>query len=336
MDERLSIEDAIDAIPDDFDLNDTVAPEEDEADAVEVEEDEQEEIQDADPTADEEDEALDEVTESDEEEADEDDDAEDGPDEQVTVAVEIPKSWGDEEAKALWVRLPAEVQRQVATREEERDKATQRILSESGQERKKAVEATKALGSFAQRAEAALQAVEQAYSDAGYDQWTAQDWYNLSAQNPELYVQHKAYADQLSEQKKTAEQVRANARMAAQESFAEEQADLLRQHMPEVLEKHSEVVDYLGKTFGYTADQVRLASAADRVLAYKAMQFDRMNEQAKAKANSSKNQAKPAPKGLKSSAGQTSTSGQRKKANAAKAFKQKPSIENAINMLPDF
>lgn len=332
MEDRLSIEDALSAFPDDFDDNDTAAPEEVD-DAADVEEDDN--IQDAGPTADEEDEALDEVTASDEDEADEEDDAEDGP-AQVTVAVEIPKSWGDEEAKALWVRLPAEVQRQVATREEERDRATQRILSESGQERKKAVEATRALGSFAQRADAALQAVEQAYSDAGYDQWTAQDWYNLSAQSPELYVQHRAYAEQLAEQKRTAEQVRANARMAAQESFAEEQADLLRQHMPEVLEKHSEVVDYLGKTFGYTADQVRLASAADRVLAYKAMQFDRLNAQAQAKAKSSKNQAKPAPKGLKSSAGQTSTSGQRKTANAAKAFKQKPSIENAINLLPDF
>ena len=111
-----------------------------------------EEIQDAGPTADEEETALEEVTEPDEDEAVEDDEEQDDTPETVSV-VPPPKSWGDEDARNVWSKLPPEVQRQVATREEQRDQATQRILSESGQVRKQAVEATKALGEFAQRAD---------------------------------------------------------------------------------------------------------------------------------------------------------------------------------------
>lgn len=302
----------------------------------EVELDEDEEIQDAGPTADEEEEALEEVTDSDEEEADEDDDAEDGPDEdQVTVAVEIPKSWGDDEAKAKFIQMPPELQQYVASREEERDKATQRILSESGQERKKAVEATQALGQFAQRADQALQAVEATIQQQGYDSWTAQDWYKLSVENPELHSQHKAYSDMLNEQKQSAMQVKQNADLAAQESFVEEQTKLLQQHKPEILEARGDLTDYLGKNYGYSAQQVRAASAADQDLAFKAMKYDEMTSKAKAKASKSK-PSKPAPKGVKASAGQTSTSRQRKAAQADKAWRKNPSIDNAARVLPDF
>ena len=333
MSDGLSMAAAMAEMPD-VEQEDDAAPVKDTSVEAAIDDlDDIEEIQDADPTADEESEALDEVTE-DEDEAVEDEDDESDP--ATVIAVGPPKSWGDEEAKALWVRMPPEVQRQVATREEERDKATQRILSETGETRKQAVEATRALGNFAQRADETLKSIETAYNQAGYSDWTAQDWYQLSVDDPGLYNQHKAYSDLLQQQHQQAQQVSSNARVAQQESFAEEQANLLKQHAPDVYDKHSEVADYLGKTFGYTADQVRLGSAADRVLAYKAMLYDRMNTQAQAKAKSSKTQAKPAPRGLQSSAGQTSTSSQRKSANVKKAFAAKPSIENAIDLLPDF
>lgn len=319
--ERLTLEAALD-LP----LEGEDAPEE---------EDQDNEIQDATPMADEEAEAVEDVTEADEDEAvEEDEDTEDAP-ETVSV-VPPPKSWGDDEAKALWVRLPPEVQRQVATREEQRDKATHQLLSQTGEERKKAVEATRALGTFAQRAEQTLQSLEQAYQTAGYESWTNEDWYNLSRSDPGLYVQHREYANLLQQQRQQAQQIRANAMIAQQEAFAEEQTVLLRQHAPDVIEHQSEVTQYLSETFGYTPDQVRLSSAADRLIAYKAMMYDRMTTQAKQKAASSKIQAKPAPKALSASAAQTSTPTGRKKANAQKAFQAKPSIENAMRMLPDF
>jgi hypothetical protein len=295
-------------------------------------EDQDDEIQDATPMADEESEALDEATEDDESlEEDEDEDA------PATVSVvPAPKSWGDEEAKALWVRLPPEVQRQVATREDQRDQATQRLLSNAGEERKRAVEATRALGEFAQRADQTLQTLEQAYGDAGYEDWSREDWYRLSREDPGLYVQHREYANLLHQQRQQAMQIRANAQMAQQEAFAEEQNNLLRQYAPAVIEQFNDVTSYLNQAFGYTPDQVRLASAADKVLAYKAMMFDRMSAQAKQKAATSKPQAKPAPKALGASAAQTSTPTGRKTQNAQKAFKAKPSIENAMRMLPDF
>ena len=293
-----------------------------------------EEIQDAAPTADEEDEAVDDATLSDEDEAVEDNEDEDAP-ETVSV-VPAPKSWGDEEAKALWVRLPPEVQRQVATREDQRDQATQRLLSNAGEERKKAVEATRALGTFAQRAEQTLQSLEQAYQTAGYEQWSREDWYKLSIEDPGLYVQHREYSNLLQQQRQQAQQIRANAMIAQQEAFAEEQMGILRQHAPDVVQSYGEIAEYLGQTFGYTPDQVRLASAADKLIAYKAMMFDRMNAQAKQKAATSKNQAKPAPKAFSASAAQTSTPTGRKKVNAQKAFSAKPSLENAMRMLPDF
>ncbi|HAH10218.1 MAG TPA: hypothetical protein DCL48_08965 [Alphaproteobacteria bacterium] len=319
--ERLSLEAALDLPLDNEPMEDDDAPAGDE-------------IQDATPIADEEDWAVDDATLSDEDEAVEDDEDEDAP-ETVSV-VPAPKSWGDEEAKALWVRLPPEVQRQVATREEQRDQATQRLLSNAGEERKKAVEATRALGTFAQRAEQTLQSLEQAYQTAGYEQWTNQDWYKLSVEDPGLYVQHREYANLLQQQRQQAAQIRANAMLAQQEAFAEEQANLLHQHAPDVLRSHNEITQYLGETFGYTPDQVRLASAADRLIAYKAMMFDRMSAQAKQKAATSKNQARPAPKAFGASAAQTSTPAARKKVDAQKAFKAKPSLENAMRMLPDF
>lgn len=324
-DDRLTLEAALD-IP----LEDEPEPK---AAAGEPEEGDDEEIQDAAPTADEEAEALDEVTDADDDEAVEDEDTEDAP-ETVSV-VAPPKSWGDEEAKAVWSKLPPEVQRQVATREEQRDQATQRILSESGQERKKAVEATKALGQFAQRAASALEQIESAFTQQGYDKMTKADWARLAQSDPNAYNQHRAYAEYLSEQHQEATRVRANAQLAQQEAFAEQQHELLKTHAPEVVQNHNEVAQYLNQQFGYTQDQVRLSSAADRLLAYKAMMFDRMNAQAKQKAASSKPQAKPAPKALSASAGQTSTPTARKKANAYKAFAAKPSIENAIHLLPD-
>ena len=294
-----------------------------------------EEIQDAAPTADEEDEAVEDATLSEDDEAVEDEeDTEDAP-ETVSV-VPPPKSWGDDEAKALWVRLPPEVQRQVATREEQRDQATARLLSQTGEERKKAVEATRALGTFAQRAEQTLQTLEQAYQTAGYESWTTEDWYNLSRQDPGLYVQHREYANLLQQQRQQAQQIRANAMIAQQEAFAEQQSQLLQQHAPDVLQHHDDITKYLAQSFGYTPDQVRLSSAADRLIAYKAMMYDRMDAQAKQKAASSKNQAKPAPKALGASAAQSSTPTARRKVNAEKAFKAKPSLENAMRMLPDF
>jgi hypothetical protein len=317
--ERLSLEAALD-LP----LEGEDAPEE---------EDQEQEIQDAAPTADEEAEALDEVTEA-EDEAVEDDEDEDAP-ETVSI-VPAPRSWGDEEAKALWVRLPAEVQRQVATREEQRDQATQRMLSQAGEERKRAVDATRALGSFAQRAEQTLSSLETAYADAGYEKWSTEDWYRLSREDPGLYVQHREYANLLQQQRQQATQLRNNAVLAQQEAFADEQAQLLGQHAPVVLQAHAELTDYLGKAYGYTPEQVRYASAADRLIAFKAMQYDRMTSQANQKAASSKPQAKPAPKALGASAAQTSTPTGRKKVNAQKAFAQKPSLENAMKMLPDF
>lgn len=332
--ESLSIEQALEIEWE----GDEVIVEEETPEQPEAELDEDEETLDADPTADEEDEALEEVTASDDEEADEEDGSEDGPDEdQVTVAVEIPKSWGDDEAKAKFIQMPQELQQYVASREEERDKATQRILSESGQERKKAVEATKALGQFAQRADQALQQIEANIQQAGYDAWSPQDWYNLSVNNPELYSQHKAYSDMLNEQKQSAMQVKQNADLAAQESFVEEQTNLLRDNYPDVLEARDAVTEYLGKNFGYKAHQVRAASAADHLLAFKAMKYDEMTSKAQAKAKASKSKpSKPAPKGVKASAGQTSTSRQRKKATAAKNFNKNPSMKNAMDLLPDF
>lgn len=294
---------------------------------------EEEEISEgADPTAPEEAEALEEVTEVEEEATEDEDD--DAP--ETVSAVPVPKSWGDDEAKAIWSKLPAEVQRQVATREEQRDSATQRILSEAGQQRKQAVQATEMLGQYAQRAEQALQAVEQAFVQQGYDQMTKADWARLAQSDPNAYQQHKAYAEYLAEQQQQAAQVKANSQLAAQEAFAQSQYEILSAHAPEVVQHHNDLVQYLGTTFGYTPEQVRVASAADKLLAYKAMMYDRMSAHAQRQAASSKPVSKPAPKALSASAGQTSTPTARKKMNASKAFAAQPSIENAMRMLPDF
>jgi hypothetical protein len=286
----------------------------------------------ADPTAPDEAEALEEVTEADEEAVEDED--EDAP--ETVSAVPVPKSWGDDEAKAIWSKLPAEVQRQVATREEQRDYATQRILSEAGQQRKQAVQATEMLGQYAQRAEQALQAVEQAFVQQGYDQMSKADWARLAQSDPNAYQQHKAYAEYLAEQQQHAVQVRSNSQLAAQEAFAQNQYEILSAHAPEVVQHHNDLIQYLGTTFGYTPDQVRVASAADKLLAFKAMMYDRMSAQAQRQAASSKPVSKPAPKALSASAGQTSTPTARKKVNASKAFAAQPSLENAMRMLPDF
>lgn len=293
-----------------------------------------EEIQDAGPTADEEETALEEVTETDEEEAVEDDEEQDDTPETVSV-VPPPKSWGDEDARNVWSKLPPEVQRQVATREEQRDQATQRILSESGQVRKQAVEATKALGDFAQRADYALSQVEQAFTQQGYDTMTKADWARLAQSDPNAYNQHKAYAEYLAEQHQETSRIRSNAQLAQAEAFAEEQFGVLQQHAPDVVQHYNELVQYLGQTFGYTPAQVKVSSAADRLLAYKAMMFDRMSAQARERSATLKPQAKPAPKAFNATAGQTSTPTVRNKQNAQKSFKANPSIENAMRMLPD-
>lgn len=324
-DDRLTLEAALD-IP----LEDEPEPK---AAAGEPEEGDDEEIQDAAPTADEEAEALDEVTDADDDEAVEDEDAEDAP-ETVSV-VAPPKSWGDEEAKAVWSKLPPEVQRQVATREEQRDQATQRILSESGQARKQAVEATQVLGQYTQRAAAALEQIESAFTQQGYDKMTKADWARLAQSDPNAYNQHRAYAEYLSEQHQEAQRVRANAQLAQQKAFAEQQRELLKTHAPEVLQAIPEVTQYACQRFGYEPSQIDDGSAADIIMAWESLQYQKMTQQAKQKAASSKPQAKPAPKALSASAGQTSTPTARKKATAYKAFAAKPSIENAIHLLPD-
>lgn len=319
--EPLSLEAALN-LPLDDEPEDTAAPEQ------------EEEIQDASPIADEEETALEEVTEPEDDEAVEDDEEQEG-DPEAVIAVPPPKSWGDEEAKAVWSKLPPEVQRQVATREEQRDQATQRILSESGQVRKQAVEATKALGEFAQRADSALAQVEAAFTQQGYDTMSKADWANLAQSDPNAYAQHKAYAEYLVEQHQETSRIRSNAQLAQAEAFAEEQYGVLKQYAPDVVQHHDEIVQYLNQTFGYTPAQVKVSSAADRLLAYKAMMFDRMSAQARERTANSKPQAKPAPKAFNASAAQTSTPTVRNKANASKAFKANPSIENAMRMLPD-
>lgn len=326
MDDILSIEAAIEALPDEEaspapepQRDEDKAPPEsapEEADALADTED-----PDADPEADEEDgdgPDEDQLTDADDEEAQEDDEGD--PDSVQPIAP--PQSWGDDKALEMFAQLDPALQQQIAAREADRDKTIRRVTSEAGEARKASDEAARTLAGYAEQTEQLIQAVGSR---------TAQEWHDLAQRDWNAYAAQLSVAYETVVNADAFKQVAANSRTVKDAVWSSDQAKALQVHEPDAYNAQTEVQAYLKDAFGVPENRFDQTSAVDRVLAYKAMLYDRA--QTTKKDTLRRQKAKPAPKSVKSSPAQAVPSSQRKKKAKVQAFDKNPSIENAINLI---
>ena len=249
--------------------------------------------------------------------------------------VDAPK-WWDAEDKAAFADLTPEQQAIVAKNEAKREAVIQK-------EKTAAVDARKTALAAAEQAKAASEKLEGVIPDriaefqAKYKDIDNIDWDTWNAQDP---VSAARYLSQYQSDRLTLERTlaaKAEADRVAQETFANEQAAVLREKFPEIAKPETlkALADYLPKT-GIPAEAIKNASAEELVILNKARLYDEMMAKAAAKPASPPMQQKPASPAKVPPQGQArpvSTSKQREVTEARNRFAQTRSIDDAAAIL---
>lgn len=205
--------------------------------------------------------------------------AQDDSDEQEeTPAIDPPISWGTD-AKELFEQLPAELQKQVADREAQRERFVQQKAAETAEATRTAE--AKALSQFADEQRQYASELEQ------YASYFAPQPPNpaLASTDPVAFIQLNAqYQAELAQQQQLQQrsyQARQEAEQRAQMAEAAQfQADvaILEQSIPEWndVAKRTELltdVSRIGADLGYSQEVMALASAADILALRKAAEW---------------------------------------------------------------
>lgn len=205
-------------------------------------------------------------------------------DEELEEVIQAPVSWSQEK-KELFEKLPPEAQEYIHLRESERDKGFQEKSTEIA-ELRKTTEAEQ------QRIEQERQAYAQTLDTLINQSLPPKPNIELlnpqsEKYNPEQYHIDKAQHEQGLEYVQGLQQERARVAQHQQQindqrftEFVREQDRILTEKMPEWSkpETKQEIVKYATE-FGYTADQLKQASAFDIQLLNKARKYDDMMAQ---------------------------------------------------------
>lgn len=250
----------------------------------------------------------------------EQDDGIDPPEEAV---IDSPSSWRHE-AKELFSKLPAELQREVAEREAEQQRTFNRVVNEAAQAKQKAEADAARVGEDQQRYQAAIAALAQ--MSQFYDPILADakktDWDALNRDNPAEFVrkQHEVQKHVSMLQNVASEQQRLQAEQA--ERFTQQQSQQLAQKLPEWNDssKRSElnrrIQDTLVRDYKFSPDELKqLVDHRTYLVALDAMRY---REMMGAQKSASQKRAVTAPRVQKTTPGRDGKQEANKRTDALK------------------
>lgn len=220
--------------------------------------------------------------------------------EPVKPAIEPPHFW-DAEAKARFKDIPADLQPLVVEQAKSQAAAGARAIEEAVQARKAAEGQASKVTQLAEQLNAFLPSAVKVFGD----KWSGHDWTKLAQEDPARYVAEKAQHDEEQQQLRalSAQTAEAN-RLELQKFHATEfetLAKLAPDQAPELIDAKTApaakqaVANYLASS-GIAPDRLPYISAAETVIAFKAMKWDQAQAAAKAAAAAPKPKTPAAPK----------------------------------------
>jgi hypothetical protein len=258
----------------------------------------------------------------------------------VEPEIAPPVSWKDED-KALFSGLPAEVQKVVAAREAERERAVQAKMQEAATVRKTAhVEAAKELQALAETYVESLAAFMQADLPAYPDE-------SLLEQDPAEYLRQERRFQSAIAQRQTVQQEieKAKAQKSAAEQYARdafyvERQNWLVENLPgwaDNAEKMAQEIASFAQTLGYDNNALSVADGRDVRFLHEAMTWRAKAEKYDAIQNE-KMAAVRAAKTLPSVSkpGAVSTQTEKAAARSAAAWEQVKSAKNQADKVSAF
>ena len=243
-----------------------------------------------------------------------------------------PSSW-NKDARAEFEKLPREAQTVIAAREEERDTAVAKSLSEAKEARDKADAEASNLAAYKTHFDQLIAQGQQAFAD----RWEGVNWEQAAEElDPKDYQRARAEFDRDQDALKKAQEARVQAETVEHAAFLKAEREKLPTVAPDLVdsekggERMKELKAFLNSQ-GIDDDAIRWASASDLSLAYDAMRWRKSQERAKAQP---KPKAKPKSKTVKPvKAASTQTSQAKRAARQRQQFGKTRTIDDAVAFL---
>ncbi|MBI3678097.1 MAG: hypothetical protein HY243_15925 [Proteobacteria bacterium] len=214
----------------------------------------------------------------------------DEPEAEELSVIEAPHSW-DAESRAKFGALPRDVQELIVAREKERDAGLSRALEETAHKRKEAESAASRIGQYATLLDQLLPQAKNLFQD----RWAQIDWAQLpdaigAEETLKLRLQYENEQQQLG-QLQQVQQV-----LDAEQfgHFVKAEEVELAKRSPELgdtklgPERKRALAHYLVQQ-GVPAERLRLLTAYEADIAYKAQKYDALMAKAKAPSNTTGN-----------------------------------------------
>lgn len=209
----------------------------------------------------------------------EDDTTEPDPD---TPAIEAPRSWKDED-KAVFATLTPEAQAIVLAREEDRDRATSKAVTEAGQARKQAEQEAQTIAQYRAQMDAFLPQALQTFRS----RWEDIDWAEEARIDPVRAFQAKAQYDAEQAQIQQLQAAQQQAQAVEHQAHVRNVAAELETLAPDLVDpkeganRVSALANFLFQEKGYSQEQLRKATATDLSLCYDAYRYRQLQAKAK-------------------------------------------------------
>lgn len=194
-------------------------------------------------------------------------------------AIEPPHFWSAD-AKARFAELPYELQLVVQENEKAGSKATTQKLEEAALAKKAADAKAEVLASLADRIEAAAQQAETTFASRWQGMGPAA-WLKLSRENPQQYIQLKAQYEAEHDAVQRAQTAKDAAEQVRRQTWHTEQAEALKTLAPDLVDpvrgqqNREELRTYLIAN-GVAEQDIANVGALEVTVAWKAMQFDKL------------------------------------------------------------
>lgn len=199
-----------------------------------------------------------------------------------TPAIEAPRSWKDED-KPVWSTLTAEAQAIVLAREEDRDRATSRAVSEAGQAKKQAEQEAATIAQYRAQMDAFLPQALQTFAS----RWEGINWAEEARIDPVRAFQAKAQYDSEQAQLQQLQAAQQQAQAVEHQAHVRTVAATLETLAPDLMDpkdgprRVSELSAFLLEGKGYTPESLKWATAEDLSIAYDAMRYRQLQAKAK-------------------------------------------------------
>lgn len=199
-----------------------------------------------------------------------------------TPAIEAPRSWGADD-KAVFATLSPEAQAIVLAREEDRDRATSKAVTEAGQARTQAQQEAAAISNLRVQMDAFLPQALQTFAS----RWEGIDWAAEAQRDPVAAFQAKAQFESEQAQINQLQAAQQQAQAVEHQNHVRTVAAELQTIAPDLSDpkegpaRVSALSKFLTSDLGYTPDTLKWATANDLSVAYDAMRYRQLQAKAK-------------------------------------------------------